>query len=33
LVDFNAREAQLSTCLTLSVAWAGYGIEGLIMLE
>ena len=33
LVDFNASEAQLSTCLSLSLAWVGYGIEGLVMLE
>ena len=34
LVDFNASEAQLSTCVSsLSIAWVGYGIEGLVMLE
>ena len=33
LVDFNAREAQLTIFLSLSLAWIGYGIEGLVMLE
>ena len=33
LVDFNAREAQLTIFLSLSLAWVGYGIEGLVMLE
>jgi hypothetical protein len=33
LVDFNASDAQLSTCLFTKFAWVGYSIEGLIMLE
>ena len=33
LVDFNASEARLSTCLFTSLVWVGYGIEGLVMLE
>ena len=33
LVNFNASEAQLSTCLFTKLAWVDYGREGLIMLE
>ena len=33
LVDFIAREAQLSTYLLSNLAWVGYGIEDLVMLE
>jgi hypothetical protein len=33
LVDFNASEAQLSTCCSLSLVWVGYGIEDLVLLE
>jgi hypothetical protein len=32
-VDFNAREAQCQDVCSLSLAWVGYGIEGLVMLE
>ena len=33
LVDFNAREAQLTTYLITKSSMVGYGIEGLVMLE
>ena len=33
LVDFNASEAQFSTCLFTKLVWVGYGIKGLVMLK
>jgi hypothetical protein len=33
LIDFNASEAQFSTCLFTNLVWVGCGIDDLVMLE
>ena len=33
LVDFNASDLNYLHVCSLSLAWVGYGIEGLVMLE